>query len=57
MSDNSSEPTDRQQQLDELLAELMRSIDAGQSVDADDWLTRHPNFVTELEEFFQHHSK
>ena len=42
----------RQQQFDEILAELMRTIDAGESVDSDEWITKHPEFAAELREFF-----
>ena len=51
--DHSSKPTQRQRQLDRILAELMHAIDAGEHVDATTWFTRHPHFRAELEEFFQ----
>ncbi len=55
MTDNGSGNTSssaRQQQFDEILADLMRAIDGGESVDSDEWITRHPDFATELREFF-----
>ena len=45
-SGNSS--SGRQQQLDEILAELMRAIDAGEAINLDQWMTRHPEFKAEL---------
>ncbi|MAD80708.1 MAG: hypothetical protein CMJ50_07690, partial [Planctomycetaceae bacterium] len=44
--------SDRQQRLDEILADLMRSIDAGEAIDRDAWLVRHPEFAAELQKFF-----
>ncbi len=41
------------QRLDEILAELMRAADTGQSVEPDEWLARYPDFVTELKEYFE----
>jgi ribosomal protein S27E len=41
-----------QQQFDEILAELMRAIDAGELVHAEDWITRYPDFTTQLRDFF-----
>ena len=54
MSDNSEKRTD---QLEEILAELMRAFDAGESVDADQWLAEHRGFVTELREYFAKHER
>ncbi len=42
----------RQQQFDEILANLMRAIDAGESVESDEWISNHPEFAAELREFF-----
>ena len=47
----------RQQQLDELLAELMRAIDANESPSKKDWLSPHPDFAAELGEFFEKHAR
>ena len=46
-----------ERQLDEILAELMRTFDEGQSVDRDRWLAQHPDFTTELKEFFAKHER
>ena len=40
------------QRLDEILAELMRAVDAGQSVEPDEWFTRYPDFAADLKEYF-----
>ena len=47
----------RQHQLDEILAGLMRASDAGELIDPDDWLARHPDFSEELQEFFREHER
>ena len=39
-------------QFDEILADLMRAIDAGETVVADRWVCDYPDFATELREFF-----
>ena len=57
MSDDTSSPADRQHQLDEILADLMRALDAGQSVDAHDWVARYPEFSRELAEFCEKHAR
>ncbi|MDP6558295.1 MAG: serine/threonine-protein kinase [Pirellulaceae bacterium] len=60
MTDHSSDSTPslaRQQQFDEILADLMRAIDAGESVDMDRWITAHPEFTVELREFFVKHER
>ena len=43
----------RQDQLDEIIAELMRTNDRGERVDRDQWLTRYPDFANDLQKFFQ----
>lgn len=55
MTDPAAERTHHQLQLEEVLADLMRAIDAGQSVDPEDWLTRHSQFAEELRGFFRQH--
>lgn len=52
MTDNDNRGSQAQQQLDEILAELMRAIDAGQAIDSRQWLARYPEFAVELHEFF-----
>ena len=42
----------REQQFDEILADSMRVIDAGKSIDSDEWIGNHPGFATELRKFF-----
>ena len=42
----------REQQFDEILADSMRAIDAGKSIDSDEWIGNHPGFATELRKFF-----
>jgi serine/threonine protein kinase/WD40 repeat protein/ribosomal protein S27E len=40
------------EQFDEVLAELMRAIDAGETVVSEWWLAEYPHFATELRAFF-----
>ena len=40
------------EQFDQVLAELMRKFDAGETVDKEWWLAEYPQFATELREFF-----
>ena len=54
---NRPDESDRQDQLDEILAELMRAFDAGRPVNSDEWLTRHPDFAVELRGFFEKHER
>jgi WD40 repeat protein/serine/threonine protein kinase len=39
------------ERLDGLIAEYFSRIEAGETVDADDWVARHPEFADELREF------
>ena len=50
---NNQPNASHRQRLDEILAELMRTADAGQSVEPDEWLTRYPDFASELKEYFE----
>ena len=43
--------------LDEVLAKLMRAVDAGAATDAREWQTRYPEFVNELRDFFAKHER
>jgi eukaryotic-like serine/threonine-protein kinase len=52
MSQESNESASREQEVDELIAAIIVAIDAGQKVDRREWVARHPEFATELEEFF-----
>lgn len=49
---NRNASSTRAEQFDRILAEVMRAIDAGESADAEQWQTRHPDFAVELREFF-----
>lgn len=40
------------ERLDGLIADYFSRLEAGESVDADDWVARHPEFADELREFF-----
>ena len=50
---NNQSSSDRQRQLDDILAELMRAADAGESVSPDEWLIRYPDFAAELKEYLE----
>ncbi|MDA1055325.1 MAG: protein kinase, partial [Planctomycetota bacterium] len=43
---------DRHQAFDEILAELLRAIDAGDTIDQSEWFRNYPDFADELKEFF-----
>ncbi len=51
-----SDVSARREQLDEILAELMRASDGGETVDRDEWLARYPDFGAELQEYFDRHA-
>ena len=51
-----SDVSARREQLDEILAELMRASDGGETVDRDEWLARYPDFAAELQEYFDRHA-
>ena len=51
-----SDVSARREQLDEILAELMRASDGGETVDRDEWLARYPDFPAELQEYFDRHA-
>jgi WD40 repeat protein/tRNA A-37 threonylcarbamoyl transferase component Bud32/ribosomal protein S27E len=50
--DSGNAPSVRQEQFDQILAELMRAIDVEESVDSEKWLKRYPAFAAELRAFF-----
>jgi len=56
-TNSQSEASHGQHRLDEILAELMRAFDEGQPVNPDEWLRRHPDFASELREFFVKHDR
>ncbi len=50
---SSGQPPDfADNQIDEVIAEYMRRVDAGETVQQDHFLTQHPHLQTELREFF-----
>src|SRR5262249_47513324 len=42
----------RQQQLDEVIAEYLEAVDAGQTLNPDEWLARFPDLAEPLANFF-----
>src|SRR3954469_15993700 len=45
-------PLDREQRLDDAIAEYLEAVDAGGRPDPADWLTRFPDLATDLARFF-----
>ncbi len=43
---------DREERLDQILAEYYQETEAGQTPEKQEFLARHPDLATELEEFF-----
>src|SRR4051794_27435656 len=41
-----------EQKFDELIARIFAAIDAGQVVDPEEWIGRHPEFAVPLKKFF-----
>jgi serine/threonine-protein kinase len=48
-----SDSSDHERRLEELLAELIRSLEAGETPDQSKMLAQHPEFASELKEFFE----
>jgi serine/threonine-protein kinase len=46
------EATARQQRLDEVIAEYLEAVDAGQTLNPDEWLARFPDLAEPLANFF-----
>ncbi len=57
MSLDPAQAPEREQLLDEVLTAYLQAIDAGQSPDRQEWLTRHPHLAAELTEFFANQDK
>jgi serine/threonine-protein kinase len=47
-----SQPGEREQRLDEAIAQYLEAVDGGQRPDAEVWLARFPELGPELEQFF-----
>ncbi len=52
MSTGSEQPSSRQQRLEEILAEYLRSVDAGNPADSRQLISQHPDLADDLAEFF-----
>jgi len=52
MTQQSPDESGREDRLNEVLAEYFRAVEAGQTPDKEAFIARHPDFATELEEFF-----
>ena len=52
MSDEASLPDEREQQLDAIIAAYYRAVEAGECVDQKDFIDKHPEFASQLKEFF-----
>src|SRR5262245_45796652 len=52
MTPEPSRPTDREEQLQDLLAGYLERLEAGRAEDREALLARHPEFAAELAEFF-----
>ena len=44
---------EREQRLDEIVTAYLKAVEQGQGADRREWLERHPELATDLEEFFQ----
>jgi WD40 repeat protein/tRNA A-37 threonylcarbamoyl transferase component Bud32 len=52
---NSTGPSDRDQQVNEIIAAYLEAETQGTSPDRAEWAARHPEFAQELEAFFRDH--
>ncbi len=52
MSEQSAERSGREERLDQIIAEYFEAVDGGGAPPQKQFLARHPDFATELEEFF-----
>jgi hypothetical protein len=52
MTHEHDEDPERRRRLDQVLGAYLEAVDAGQSPDPREWLTRHPDLDPELSEFF-----
>ncbi|HEY7426130.1 MAG TPA: serine/threonine-protein kinase, partial [Gemmataceae bacterium] len=57
MSSNSREPSSREGRLNEVLAAYLAAVEAGRSPNRDALLRQHPEFSTELRDFFADHDR
>lgn len=57
MANGETLPFDRNARLDEIVTEYLKAIQAGQTPDTKEWLTRYPDLATDLTEFFADHAR
>ncbi len=50
-----SSPSSRDAELDEIIASYLEAVDRGNPVDNAEWLKRHPEYASELSQFFANH--
>src|SRR5260370_27501058 len=53
MASEISQQTDREQRLDEAIAQYLECVDAGRRPAQAEWLARFPDLASELERFFR----
>ncbi len=57
MTSDSGGRSDREFQLNEIIAEYIRDVERGKKPNRHEFVARHPEFATELEEYFQDQSR
>jgi hypothetical protein len=57
MTDEASDQPSREQRLNEVIADSLRALDAGQAPDHAELLARHADLTDELRAFFADHDQ
>jgi hypothetical protein len=54
MSDETIDLSEREQRVDEVILSYLKAVDAGQTIDRQEWLGRYPDLAPDLNSFFNH---
>jgi hypothetical protein len=54
MSNETVDSSEREQRLDEVILAYLNAVDAGQTIERQEWLERYPDLAPELTSFFNH---
>ncbi len=53
MNEGETNDSSREDRLNEILLKYLRAVDVGEQPDPQEWISRHPEFAQELEEYFE----
>jgi WD40 repeat protein len=57
MTDTTRDQPERERRLNDLIAAYLEAVEAGQALDREEWLARHPDLARELRAFFANHDR